>query len=46
MVVSTLWKETHPYSLECLHETWRSLRDLPNRQIKMTANYIVVIQHT
>ena len=40
VVLSTLWKEAHAYSLNGVHLIWQYLHDLPNRQIKITAKYI------
>ena len=40
-VLSTVWKETHAYSLNGVHLIWQYLCDLPNRQIKITAKYIM-----
>ena len=38
-ILSTAWKESHAYSLYGVHLNWRSLCNLQNRQIKMTAKY-------
>ena len=38
-ILSTVWKETHAYSLNGIHLIWQYLRHLPNRQIKATAKY-------
>ena len=38
-ILSTAWKESHAYSLYSVQLNWRSLRDSPNYQIKMTAKY-------
>ena len=38
-ILSTAWKESHAYGLYDVHLNWQSLRDLPNRQIKLTAKY-------
>ena len=35
--LSTVWKETHAYSLNGVHLTWQYLHNLPNCQIKATA---------
>ena len=32
-------EETHAYSLNGVHLIWQYLHDLPNRQIKVIANY-------
>ena len=38
-LMSTVWKETHAYSLNGIHLIWQYLHDSPNRQIKATAKY-------
>ena len=40
-LASTVWKETHAYSLNGLHLIWQYLHDLPNCQIKITTKYIM-----
>ena len=39
VVLSTVWKETHAYSLNGIHIIWQYLRHSPNCQIKATTKY-------
>ena len=45
-VLSTVWNETHAYSLNGIHLIWQYLRDLPNRQIKATTKYTKYMIYT